>query len=315
MKKITSCLILTLGALLLSSCRLINLVNNNGSTSQGGNSNNTSENNSEGESGGNESHGGGQHGNKTPHFFIGDENTLPRSAQARVSWKAESYFATYEFDTDGKCLKSYTTYTLGNPADYEVSNQNMISGNWEPEWIDSNSRFRIYDKSISYTDIDDAYDYFDSHFFGYNIEFYDGTSERAEPLTQEQKNAKFTESFGAAIGDIISYAVFTDITINYHYLRDFSMFGTLETYTEENAINAVNGYAQYLFDIYKLYSDDGTIRDYISNDQILTQAEVVDNIYDSSYFSFFRDQKEVVVRVGVDINHNEIEYYMQKSKN
>ena len=322
MKKIASYLLLVIGALALSACQSYFIVVGGDPASAGNNpTNSENQNSSQNPSGNsNDSSDGGNIGSlpvdKNPIKFLSDEIELPSTAQARTSWMATSYTSTYEFNADGDCTAIYSTYTLGNIDDYELANSHMESGGWTPEWTSDHLHFKIHTSmSLEWYDYDDAWDDMNEHFFAYTVTYTDNSTQYFEAPTQEQKNAKFTESFGADINAVESYSGFDSIELNYHYLRSFSLFGILTDNSVDNCIAAVNGYVQYLFDIYRLVSDDGTIRDYINNTQVITEAETIDNQFASSYFSFFKDGKECVVQVGIDNKEElKIEYYMTRRK-
>ena len=318
MKKLTSYALLSIGALILSSCTIVagdpsNMRSRDPSTY---NSESPQPSNPSGNSSTNNIEGSGHTSDKKPLKFVSDEIELPSTAQARTSWFATSYTSTYEFDATGACTAIYSTYTLGNVDDYELANSHMESGGWTPEWTSDHTHFKIHTSmSLEYYDYDDAWDDMNDHFFAYTVTYVDNSTQYFEAPSQEVKNTKFTEMFGADITAVEGYTGFDSIELNYHYLRSFSLFGILTDNSVDNCIAAVNGYAQYLFDIYKLVSDDGTIRDYINNTQVITEAETIDNQFASSYFSFFKDGKECVVQVGID-NKDElkIEYYMTRRK-
>lgn len=324
MKKIANYLLLAIGALALSACQSYFIVVGGDPASTGGNPTNSTNQNSSQNPSGNSSHAGGGSVNqgsnplndKKPTKFLSDEIALPSTAQARTSWMATSYTSTYEFDASGACTAIYSTYTLGNIDDYELANSHMESGGWTPEWTSDHLHFKIHTSmSLEWYDYDDAWDDMNEHFFAYTVTYTDNSTQYFEAPTQEQKNAKFTESFGADINAVESYSGFDSIELNYHYLRSFSLFGILTDNSVDNCIAAVNGYVQYLFDIYKLVSDDGTIRDYVYNTQVITEADTIDNQFASSYFSFFKDGKECIVQVGIDNKEElKIEYYMTRRK-
>ena len=322
MKKIASFLLLAIGALALSACKSYFIIVGGDPASAGNNpTNSENQNSSQNPSGNsNNSSDGGNIGSlpvdKNPIKFLSDEIELPSTAQARTSWKATRYTSTYEFNADGDCTAIYSTYTLGDIADYDLANANMESGGWTPVWSSDHLHFSVStSSSLEWYDYDDAWDDMNEHFFGYTVTYVDNSTQYFAAPTQEQKNAKFTESFGADINAVESYSGFDSIELNYHYLRSFSLFGILTDNSVENCIAAVNGYAQYLFDIYKNFSDDGTIRDYVYNTQVITEADTIDNQFASSYFSFFKDGKECVVQVGIDNKEElKIEYYMTRRK-
>ena len=316
MKKIVSCILLSIGLLGLSACDSFILTI--GGNPSGENTNHSSQTPSgdSGDAGGSAIQGSNHPSDKKPIKFLSDEIELPSTAQARTSWMATRYTSTYEFDASGACTAIYSTYTLGNIDDYELANSHMESGGWTPEWSSDHLHFKIHTSmSLSWYDYDDAWDDMNDHFFGYTVTYVDNSTQYFAAPTQDQKNAKFTEMFGADIAAVEGYTGFDSIQLNYHYLRSFSLFGILTDNSVDNCIATVNSYVQYLFDIYKMVSDDGTIRDYIHNTQVITEAETIDNQFASSYFSFFKDGKECIVQVGIDNKDDlKIEYYMTRSK-
>lgn len=96
--------------------------------------------------------------------IIGDKVPLAEGGQAHDSWHALTTYRTYEFSKDGKCTKSEDIYYIDDPSNYDEANDRLTSSNFKPEWSADKTYFSLDNQYISYTETDDAIEYYASRY-------------------------------------------------------------------------------------------------------------------------------------------------------
>ena len=223
---------------------------------------------------------------------IGDQRELRPGVQAHDSWYAVSVYRVYEFDADGKCTRNEDVYTLGDPANKDEADAHLTGANWKPVWSADGKSFSLAD-STSYTDLEDAYEYFNSHYYAYTIQYASGSKHvdvpsDADKIADMQKIYGFTpDDIKGAIGEYNVVA----------WQRDAMQMTSGEAAT----LDKMNDLCAKLFEICKPLAEDGTMYTYLGKyGDVLTEAPKETSEFNNAEFHYFRDGKEVKVSVGID---------------
>lgn len=212
--------------------------------------------------------------------FKGDWITLNEGADAHDHWHADKYYYDISFDENGKCTGYLTHYNFPDPSLYEDANDTLESGNWKPTWNDAHTEFITKRNSISYIEIEDAYDAFDSKYFAYTITWSDNSTQRVEVPSQAQKDQDLLTNLGIT-RDILSQAPGSDLQIMHQYKTQ--IFAYLKT--SDPSIETINAYGEALYNAIKAVADDGIMYDYIEYKPV-TECPQVTSIYESVMFMY-----------------------------
>ena len=224
----------------------------------------------------------------------GDKEPLPVGSQAHDYWHAATVVRNYEFDNSGKCLKDESIYYLDDPANKDAANDHLTGGNWEPIWSADNTYFSINSSFISYTDTDDAIDYFESHYYAYTITYDNGATKRVEAATEEEKIANVQKIFGlkfdevkGLLGDPLTIATWQRDTIQFQMYTG----ATLEQ---------MNELCGKLFEVCKPLAEDGNMYTYLGKyGDVITEAPKEESEFSNAEFHYYYGGKEIKVSVGI----------------
>ena len=224
---------------------------------------------------------------------IGDKVTLPVGGQARDSWHAQATLRTYEFDADGKCVKSEDIYYLDDVANYELSKEHLEGGNWKAEFSADKTSFTIDNQYITYTDPDDALEYFNSRYYAYTIQYKNGAEKHVDSPDEATKLANIKEIYGIDFEDVKGLLGFFAVATWQREAINIQM-------SENSTLDDMNALGAKLFEVCKPLADDGKMYTYLGKygDEV-TELPKAGSEFESAEFHYYRNGKEIKVSVGI----------------
>ena len=232
--------------------------------------------------------------------IIGDKVPLAEGGQAHDSWHALTTYRTYEFDKDGKCTKSEDIYYIDDPANYEEANDRLTSSNFKPEWSSDKTYFSLDNQYISYTETDDAIEYYASKYYPYTIQYSNGSEKHVDEPDLATKIANITEIYGLSF-DAVKGSL-GDYTVVIWQREALSI-----RMGENSTVDDMNALAAKLYEICKPLAEDGKMYTYLGKyGDELTAAPEVTSEFDSAEFHYFKNGKEIKVSVGISQKLNRV---------